>query len=128
MAQFNVLCTSDHFAPDDPIVFPGQPGMSHMHTFYSNTSTNAASTISSLSAASPSSCGRGMGTSDLSAYWVPSLMKKNADGTSSVVKSQQTNVVYYRRAGGGTGPGVQPFPVGLRMIAGNAKATSDQSL
>ena len=128
MAQFNVLCTSDHFAPDDPIVFPGQPGMSHMHTFYGNTSTDAASTISSLSAASPSSCGRGMGTSDLSAYWVPSLMKKNADGTSSVVKSQQTNVVYYRRAGGGTGPGVQPFPVGLRMIAGNAKATSDQSL
>ena len=40
----------------------------------------------------------------------------------------QSNVVYYRRAGGGMGPGVQPFPVGLRMIAGDAKATSDQSL
>jgi hypothetical protein len=84
--------------------------------------------MSSLSATSPSSCGRGLGTSDLSASWVPSLMKKNADGTSSVVESDQTEVVYYRRAGGGRGPGVQPFPVGLRMIAGNAKATSDQSL
>jgi hypothetical protein len=69
-----------------------------------------------------------MGTSDLSAYWVPSLMKKNADGTSSVVKTEQVTTVYYRRAGGGMGPGVQPFPRGLRMIAGNAKATSDQSL
>jgi Domain of unknown function (DUF1996) len=128
VAQWNVLCSSDHYAADDPIVFPGQPGASHMHTFYGNTSTNAYSTISSLSATSPSSCGRGMGTSDLSAYWVPSLIKKNADGTSSVVKSYQSNVVYYRRAGGGMGPGVQPFPVGLRMIAGDAKATSDQPL
>ena len=128
VAQWNVLCSADHFAMDDPIVFPGQPGMSHMHTFYGNTSTDAYSTVSSLSAASPSSCGRGMGTSDLSAYWVPSLMKKNADGTSSVVKTEQVTTVYYRRAGGGMGPGVQPFPSGLRMIAGNAKATSDQSL
>ncbi|HVN13296.1 MAG TPA: DUF1996 domain-containing protein [Kineosporiaceae bacterium] len=128
VAQFNVLCSSDHYAPDDPIVFPGKPGASHMHTFYGNTSTDAFSTVTSLSATSPSSCGRGMGTSDLSAYWVPSLKKNNADGTSSVVKTDQTNTVYYRRAGGGMGPAVHPFPVGLRMIAGNAMATSDQSL
>jgi hypothetical protein len=111
---------------DDPIVYPGQPGMSHMHTFYGNTSTDAYSTVHSLAAASPSSCGRGMGTSDLSAYWVPSLMKKNGDGTSSVVKHDLHTTVYYRRAGGGMGPGVQPFPVGLRMIAGSSMATSDQ--
>ncbi len=128
IAQFNVLCSSDHFAADDPIVFPGQPGRSHMHTFFGNKSTNAASTLASLSASSPSSCGRGMGTSDLSAYWVPSLMKKQADGTVAPVKTEQTTTVYYRRAGGGTGPGVLPFPKGLRMIAGNAMATSDQSL
>lgn len=128
IAQWNVLCTADHYAMNDPIVFYGQPGASHMHTFYGNTSTDADSTLTSLSASSPSTCGRGMGTSDLSAYWVPSLMKKNADGTSSVVKTQQVTTVYYRRAGGGMGPGVQPFPNGLRMVAGNAKATSDQSL
>jgi hypothetical protein len=127
-ARFNVLCTSDHYAPDDPIVFPGQPGKSHMHTFYGNTSTNAASTIATLSTASPSSCGRGMGTSDLSAYWVPSLIKENADGSTSVVKIHETNFVYYERPGNGRGPGVLPFPVGLRMIAGDAMATSDQSL
>ena len=91
VAQWNVLCSADHYAPNDPIVFPGQPGMSHMHTFYGNKSTDAFTTLSSLSAASPSSCGRGMGTSDLSGYWVPSLMKKNADGTSSVVQTEQTD-------------------------------------
>jgi len=69
-----------------------------------------------------------MATSDLSAYWVPSLMRKNADGSSSVVQTEQINTVYYRRAGGGMGPGVLPFPPGLRMIAGDSMATSDQSL
>src|SRR5690242_9635677 len=73
VAQWNVLCSIDHFAADDPIVYPGQPGRSHMHSFYGNTSTNAATTTASLQAASPSTCGRGMGTSDLSGYWVPSL-------------------------------------------------------
>jgi hypothetical protein len=125
-ARFNVLCTDDHYAADDPIVYPGQPGKSHMHTFFGNTSTDAHSTVSSLSASS-SSCGRGMGTSDRSAYWVPSLMKDNADGTSSVVKTDQINFVYYTRPGDGRGPGVLPFPKGLRMIAGSAMATSDQS-
>lgn len=128
VAQWNVLCTADHFAMDDPIVFPGQPSRAHRHTFYGNTSTDAYSTIATLTAASPSGCGRGMETSDLSAYWVPSLMKTNADGTTSAVESEQAVTVYYRRAGGGTGPAVHPFPVGLRMIAGNSMATSDQPL
>lgn len=128
IAQWNVLCSAHHYAADDPIVFPGGSGKSHMHTFFGNKSTDAFSTLDSLAAASPSSCGRDMGTSDLSAYWVPSLMKKNADGTSSVIKSEQLTTVYYRRAGGGRGPGVIPFPKGLRMIAGDAKATSDQPL
>ena len=34
---WQMLCTIDHFGPDDPIVFPGQPGDSHMHSFYGNT-------------------------------------------------------------------------------------------
>ena len=126
VAQWNVLCSDDHHAADDPIVYPGQPGASHMHTFFGNMSTNAASTLTSLKATT-STCGRDMGTSDRSAYWVPSLMKRNADGTTSIVGSEQLGQIYYRRAGGGRGPGVYPFPPGLRMIAGSAKATSDQS-
>jgi len=33
---------------DDPIVFPGQPGKSHLHTFFGNTLTDAFSTVDSI--------------------------------------------------------------------------------
>src|SRR4051812_47133790 len=75
---FQVFCSADHRLADDPIVYPGQPSASHMHTFFGNTSTNAASTTASLTSA-PSSCGREMQSTDHSAYWVPSLYQKQAD-------------------------------------------------
>ena len=125
---WQMLCTIDHFGPDDPIVFPGQPGDSHMHSFYGNTTTNANSTAASLMAA-PSTCGRNMQTSDRSAYWIPSLYKKNADGSLALVKnSDQQMFIYYRRPGGAGGPKVHPFPPGLKMLAGNSQATSPQPL
>jgi hypothetical protein len=125
---WQMLCSVDHFGPNDPIVFPNEPGLSHMHSFYGNTTTNADSTAASLMAA-PSSCGRSMGTSDHSAYWIPSLYQKNADGSFTLVKDpNQLIFIYYRRPGGRMGPRVQPFPPGLAMVAGNARATSGQSL
>ena len=121
-----MMCDVSHFAPNDPIVYPGLPGASHMHSFYGNTSTDAFSTTASLLAGS-SSCGRGMDKSDMSGYWVPSLYKTNTDGTSSLVTGgDQIIWAYYRRVGGPSGPKVQPFPAGLRMLAGNPKATSAQ--
>jgi hypothetical protein len=118
---FQVFCSVDHSKADDPIVFPGVPGASHMHSFYGNTTTNANSTTASLMAA-PSSCGREMGGTDHSAYWVPALMQNG-----QIVNQDQTVFVYYERAGGATGPKVQAVPTGLRMIAGDAHATSPQS-
>jgi hypothetical protein len=127
LVLWQMLCSVDHFGPNDPIVFPGQPGLSHMHSFYGNISTNADSTGASLLAAS-SSCGRGMGTSDHSGYWIPSLYKLNADGSRTLVTDpNQEMFVYYRRAGGASGPKVQPFPPGLAMVAGNAHTSSPQS-
>jgi hypothetical protein len=119
---FQLLCGIDHFGADDPIVFPGQPGASHMHSFYGNPTTNAATTTSSLQA-SASTCGRDMGTSDRSAYWIPSLM----NGQTVVKNDSQAMFIYYKRAGGSSGPQVKPFPAGFRMIAGNAHATTPQS-
>ena len=41
-------CRYSHQAPDDPIVFPSQPGLSHQHTFVGNATTNAFSSFGSL--------------------------------------------------------------------------------
>ena len=42
--SFVSRCTFSHRAPDDPIVYPAQPGASHDHTFLGNKTTNAFST------------------------------------------------------------------------------------
>src|SRR4051812_30942850 len=52
---FATLCRFSHEAPDDPIVFPGQAGKSHLHTFFGNTTTSAASSYDSLRAG-PTTC------------------------------------------------------------------------
>jgi len=106
-------CRFSHRAPDDPIVFPGQPGASHDHSFVGNRSTNAFSTFGSLVSAS-TTCQR---AADTAAYWVPTLYQ----GTNAVAPVGAT--IYYRR---GTFREVRTFPNGLRMIAGDAKATAPQ--
>src|SRR5204863_3050651 len=55
---------------DDPIVFPGQPGASHMHDFFCNKATDAFSTYAQMIAA-PTSCPSG----DTAGYWAPGLYK-----------------------------------------------------
>jgi hypothetical protein len=125
-ASWNVVCHLDHFAADDPIVHPGAPGQSHMHSFYGNVSANAASTLSTLQA-SKSSCSRGMGNGDLSSYWIPSLYQKTDSRHIALVSAKyQTLAVYYQRAGGITGPKVQPLPMGLRIVAGAASSITPQ--
>lgn len=106
-------CDFSHAASDDPIVFPGKVGASHRHSFVGNRSTNASSTHSSLRMSS-TSCER---AADTAAYWAPSLYL----GTSLVEPDGAT--IYYRR---NTLAEVTPFPDNLRMIAGDAKATTPQ--
>ncbi len=113
--NFVSVCDFSHRAMDDPIVFPAQPGKSHDHTFVGNTSTDAFSTLSSMLAAG-TTCER---PGDTAGYWVPTLFR---DG-EPVEPLGAT--IYYRRPS--LAP-VEPFPAGLRMIAGEAKAQSPQSV
>jgi Domain of unknown function (DUF1996) len=106
-------CRFTHEAPDDPIVFPGKSGISHLHTFVGNRTTNAFSTYASLRSGG-TTCAR---TADRSAYWAPALYR----GSKLILPTLAT--VYYRRF---TLAPVHPFPNGLRMIAGNSRATSVQ--
>jgi hypothetical protein len=46
--EFPANCTVTHRLTDDPIVFPGQPGVGHNHTFIGNPSTTATTTPEAL--------------------------------------------------------------------------------
>jgi hypothetical protein len=112
---FIVTCSITHRNNDDAIVFPGKPGKSHSHTYAGNRSTDAFSTPESLRKnGEDSSCAP---AADASAYWFPTLYARGK------VVLPMVAIVYYARQG----DPVQPFPPGLRMIAGNAKAKRPQS-
>ena len=115
-----VSCQYSHSLKDDPIVFRAQPGASHLHDFVGAKTTDAFSTATSL-AAGGTSCAM---PADKSGYWVPALYE---DGVRVLPNGSAKNALfYYRRKGAPTGTMVQPFPMGLRMIIGNAKAKSPQ--
>jgi hypothetical protein len=117
---FRTRCEYSHMLKDDPIVFPGKPGASHLHTFFGNKGASAASTPTSIANSGNSTC-RG-GTANRTAYWVPSLI----DEKGAPVKPSFGDF-YYKTGYNGIAPGkIQPFPAGLRMIAGDAKASSAQ--
>lgn len=111
--NFVESCLFSHELADDPIVLPGKPGASHRHTFVGNRTTNAHSTYGSLRSGG-TTCRR---ADDTAAYWVPTLY----DGETPVLPQGAT--IYYRR---GTLAAVRPFPSNLRVIAGDATATSPQ--
>jgi hypothetical protein len=112
---FAVQCGFSHRNMDDPIVYFRQAGRSHDHTFFGNGATNASTTPASLLGGT-TSCTLG---ADTSAYWVPTLMV----GTKPITPLLAT-FYYIRRTFGR----VHAFPAGLKIIAGNSKASSPQSL
>ena len=117
--EFQANCAvSRSNLPDDPIVFPGQPGASHSHTFMGNTTTNANSTLASLQAGT-SSCSA---PDDRSAYWMPTMLNGNTP-----VQPVGPQVIYYK-TGVEDYTSVRPFPPGLRFVVGGPSATPDEFL
>jgi hypothetical protein len=116
--QFKVECGWSHAAPDDPIVHPGQPGRSHLHDFFGNRETNAASTSTGLLDAD-TSCQNKL---DTAAYWAPALLVHGEPVTPT------GSVAYYRPGPGVDPTSVRPYPTGLMMVAGDPTAASPQPL
>jgi hypothetical protein len=111
---FTVVCGFSHRNNDDPMVFPGQPGRSHNHTFIGNRTVDASTTPSSLRAG-PTTCDI---EQDASTYWVPTVYLGREPITPLAA------VVYYTKHT--SGPVVAP-PVGLKMLAGNPTARRRQA-
>jgi hypothetical protein len=110
--NFVSKCSYSHMAMDDPIVYPGVPGASHMHTFFGNTTTDAYSTVTSLRRAT-TTCSN---ADDTAAYWLPAVYQ------SGVMVMPNPLRAYYRVKVHDTSS-VKPFPAGLKIIAGDAHAT-----
>ncbi|MEV0848564.1 DUF1996 domain-containing protein [Streptomyces sp. NPDC049954] len=114
--EFQAHCAPSHTAPDDPIVFPGQPGASHDHTFMGNVHTDANSTTASLDNG-PTTC---LAPGDKSGYWMPSLY--NGDQKIQPVGPQ---TIYYK-SGVTDYTSVRPFPKGLRFVVGSPMQTAEE--
>jgi hypothetical protein len=118
--DFRTVCGFSHMNFDDPIVYTGQVGASHLHMFFGNTGANAHSTTESLRGSGNSTC-RG-GIANRTAYWAPALI--DANGTPQAPEDID---IYYKTGYSVASEKIQPFPAGLRMLAGDPKATSGQA-
>ena len=76
LPEFRADCQYSHRLPDDPIVSPGLPGASHMHSFVGNKAVDANTAAGDLTKFTATTC---KPVQDHSAYWVPTLYD-NATG------------------------------------------------
>jgi len=116
VGAFRFICNPSHLGYNDPIVYPGLPGKSHLHQFFGNTLTDANSTYQSLRSSGMSTCNSPL---NRSAYWIPAML----DGTGNVVKPDYISIYYKRRPD--TDPLCQKIgkacvnlPRGLRFVFG----------
>ncbi|MDT7728277.1 MAG: hypothetical protein QOI21_4853 [Actinomycetota bacterium] len=114
VAEFLAECQFSHRLPDDPIVLPNLPGASHSHDFFGNRSTSARSNYQSLLGAT----GNCDPLVDLSSYWVPTLFNRN-------VAVPPSSMTFYYLAEINNPAAIKSIPVGLKIVAGNAKATGE---
>ncbi|UOF76731.1 hypothetical protein [Caudoviricetes sp.] len=118
--NFRSVCNYSHALFDDPIIYSGVPGKSHLHIFFGNTGAKFSSTETSLKSSGNSTC-RG-GILNRSGYWVPALL----DANGNVVRPVE-NLVYYKSAYQGLSPSaIQAFPFGLRAVSGNSLSSAPQ--
>ncbi len=125
-AKMRLVASRSHEAFDDPIRNFAQPGTSHCHTFFGNTSTNAYSTYASLrtranerSAVSKAASTAAGGPYQATAYWHPCIIKPNAfgDGLNYAVRVTDY-VIYYVENPARPAENMQRLPRGLRYVFG----------
>lgn len=116
VGAFRLICQPGQVLFDDPIVYPGQPGKSHLHQFFGNLGANASSTYASLRSSGNSSCSNAL---NRSAYWMPAML----NGKGMVVSQDFVSIYYKRRPKtdpkcSTLGKACVNLPRGLRYIFG----------
>ena len=122
VGAFRFICTPGQLLKDDPVVYPGQAGRSHLHQFFGNTAANAHSTYASLRTTGDSTCNNML---NRSAYWIPAMM----NGKGKVVRPDYVSIYYKRRLSSDPEcfrqalKGCRSLPRGLRYVFGYNMAT-----
>jgi hypothetical protein len=94
LGAFRFDCGAGPVRADDPIVYPSQPGKSHLHQFFGNDSVTAYTTGTSLALTGHSTCGdpKSEVPVNRSGYWIPALL----NGLGSVIQPDEIGI-YYKR-------------------------------
>jgi hypothetical protein len=87
--KLRFMCEVSHLLYDDPIVYPGQPGVAHLHHFFGNTLANGNSTYTTLRTTGEGSCQGG--SLNRTAYWFPAMIKTD---TQKVVVPDWIEIYY----------------------------------
>lgn len=134
---FRIGCKYSHMAYDDPIVYPGQAGKTHLHAFFGNVRTRSVSDLEHMADIGDSTCSGG--TLNRTGYWVPPFVyhcpagsvdgcNRSLDG--KVYKPEGGNFYYKQVYGydanvaGYGGTPLRWWPKGFRMIVGHPNATT----
>jgi hypothetical protein len=96
---FRMSCNPGQLLHDDPLLFPNQPGASHLHQFWGNTGTNAFSTYQSLRTTGDTTCGAAGAPVNRTAYWMPAML----DGAGHAVKPDSIQIYYKQTPLGSAG-------------------------
>lgn len=139
VGAFRTNCTESHYGYYDPIAYPGQQNVKHLHMFFGNRQMNF-DTADPRDGTSSTCSG---GTANLTGYWTPAMVTNTGTGaTPKVIPSgfydapcsepnpddcerqwadNQDGIQVYYKTGyhGVLPPNITPFPAGLKIIAGN---------
>ena len=90
---FRFTCGGEgKLAYEDPVVFPGQPGKSHLHQPWGNVDFTAWTTPATLAASAKTNCNYGDFPLNRSLYWMPALIDDQGQ-----VRQPDLISVYYKR-------------------------------
>jgi hypothetical protein len=113
---FQIVCPTGQRLHDDPIVHPNRPGAAHEHQFFGSRAANAFATYERLRSGG-TTC---QDSADTAAYWIPTLYDERG------VRRTPRRVRAYYYAHSDDRSALRAFPPDLRIIAGDARATSPQ--
>jgi hypothetical protein len=112
--SFGVMCgPTVKTAMEDPIVYPGQHDVGHLHDFFGAENINPDSTPDSIREGTTSCALSG----DKSAYWVPAALNT----------SVHEMIAYYQLVPGGDNSALNPYSHGLKIIAGAVPHDEDST-